>query len=210
MLQLCFNSFAAIVLLMTMFSSAYGVTVYSEAINGDLSDDGLNPTAITLTAGSNDIIGTTGGATAPNTRDYFRVTVPSNLRLVSLVERAGTQAGNVGFLGVQSGLQVTLPPTDDDRRRASRLDSLRADGERYRYPSYDGYTGKWIERLCPAARPRELCILATGQLPGYFPVRFQYLLASVPEPSACGVDDRRAFCALASFPRRDEKRRQTL
>ncbi|HEY7163270.1 MAG TPA: PEP-CTERM sorting domain-containing protein [Candidatus Binatia bacterium] len=109
MLQLCLNGVAAIALLMTMFSSAYGITVYSESINGDLSNDGLNPTVITLTAGSNNIIGTTGGDTAPNTRDYFTVFVPSNLRLVSLIERAGTQAGNVGFLGVESGTQLTLP-----------------------------------------------------------------------------------------------------
>src|ERR1051325_4021939 len=100
MLQRCLNSFAAVILLLTMFSSAYGVTVHSEAINGELSEDGLNPTAITLTAGSNDIIGTTGGATAPNTRDYFRVTVPSNLRQIgraSCRERVEVSVGGVSF-----------------------------------------------------------------------------------------------------------------
>src|SRR5215471_13597711 len=115
MLQLCLNSLAAITLVITMFSSAYGVTVYSEAVNGDLSNSGLTPTVITLAQGSNSIFGSTGADTGTNFRDYFTVSVPSNLNLISLIELAGTQAGGanggLGFLGVQAGTQVTLPTT---------------------------------------------------------------------------------------------------
>jgi len=92
-----------------MFCVGQADTIYNEAVNGDLSNDGLNPTQINVSAGSNMIIGTTGAGTAPNTRDYFTISVPGNLRLVALIEQAGTQAGNLGFLGLQSGTQVTLP-----------------------------------------------------------------------------------------------------
>src|SRR6185295_13858912 len=71
--------------------------------------DGLFPTSVPVGAGSNIISGTTGSNTAPNVRDYFTISIPANLRLISLIELAGTEAGNVGFLGLQSGSQVTLP-----------------------------------------------------------------------------------------------------
>ena len=112
MLQLCLNSLAGIALVLAMFSSAHAVTVYSESVNGDLSNNGLIPTVITLAVGSNEIFGTTGQTAGVSDRDYFTVTVPSNLKLTQLIEAAGTQAGgpsSLGFFAVQSGTQVTLP-----------------------------------------------------------------------------------------------------
>ena len=183
MLQLCLNSVAAIALFITMASNGYAVTVYSESSNGDLSNDGLNPTPITLGAGSNDIVGTTGGATAPNTRDYFTVFVPSNLRLVSLIERAGTQAGNVGFLGVESGTQVTLPTnttsaagllgwihyppaaTDTDILPTMAVAANGSSG--FVPPLGAGNYAFWLQ----------------DSSPGTFAYDFSIVLASVPEPS---------------------------
>jgi hypothetical protein len=72
----------------------------------------LNPTVITLSLGSNEIFGTTRQTAGVSDRDYFTVTVPSNLKLTQLIEEAGTQAcgpGSLGFFAVQSGAQVTLP-----------------------------------------------------------------------------------------------------
>jgi len=103
------KSLLTIVLVLTMFSVAQANTIYIESVNGELSNDGLTPTVILVNAGSNIISGTTGGSTAPDVRDYFTIFVPPNLELVSLIVLGGTQAGNVGFLGLQSGSQVTLP-----------------------------------------------------------------------------------------------------
>ena len=210
MLQLCFNSLAAIALVITMVSNGYGVTVYSEAVNGDLSNDGLNPTAIGLTAGSNDIIGTTGGGTAPNTRDYFTVTVPSNLRLVSLVERAGTQAGNVGFLGVQSGVQVTLPPTTTTAAgllgwihygpTASDVDILPTMG----IPA-NGSSG-----FVPPLGPGNYAFWLQDSSPGTFLYDFNIVLASVPEPSAAALMIMGLVALWPVFQLRAKKRRGTL
>jgi hypothetical protein len=111
MLQICSKSLLAIALVIAMFSNAHAGTVYSESINGDLSDNGLSPTAITVSVGPNIISGTTGGTipATPGFRDYFTIVIPFNLQLVSLIEVAGTQAaGNFGFLGVQHAPQVTL------------------------------------------------------------------------------------------------------
>jgi hypothetical protein len=108
MFKLCVKSLSPIALVLTMFCVGHASTIYMESVNGDLSNDGLNPTSINVSAGSNMIFGTTGGNTAPNVRDYFTIFVPANLQLVALIEQAGTQAGNLGFLGLQSGTQVTL------------------------------------------------------------------------------------------------------
>ena len=60
MLHLCLKSLAGIALALAIFSNAHAVTVYSESVSGDLSNNGLTPTAITLGLGSNEILGTTG------------------------------------------------------------------------------------------------------------------------------------------------------
>ena len=103
------KSFLVLAMVLALVSIGHADTIYTESINGDLSNDGLSPTPVTVGAGNNIISGTTGGATAPNVRDYFTISVTSGLRFVSLLELSGTQAGNLGFLGMQSGPQVTLP-----------------------------------------------------------------------------------------------------
>ena len=88
-------------------------TVYDEAVQGDLSNSGLNPTRITVTLGSNQIFGTTGYGASGIDRDYFTITVPTGLQLSSLMELAGTTTGGeagVSFLGMQAGNQVTVSP----------------------------------------------------------------------------------------------------
>jgi Ca2+-binding RTX toxin-like protein len=71
------------------------MTVYNEAINGDLSSNQNAPTAIALTAGSNTISGSTiGGGNPPGDRDFFTFTVPvgfsvSSIRLTSYSQTGG-------------------------------------------------------------------------------------------------------------------------
>lgn len=87
---------------------------WNEAINGDLSGDGLTPTALSLAAGSNAVRGTTGRASAggPVDRDYFTVTVPAGHQLSELNVLPGTLAlGDGSFIGLMAGSQFTVPPT---------------------------------------------------------------------------------------------------
>src|SRR6187551_2213783 len=105
----CSKVTVAIALVLTMYSISPADTIYLESSNGELSNDGLIPTVVPVGIGSNFIFGTTGGSTGANFRDYFTISVPETMRFVSLIEMSGTEAGNLGFLGMQSGSQVTLP-----------------------------------------------------------------------------------------------------
>ena len=87
---------------------------WNEAVNGDLSGNGLAATALTVAAGSNSVRGTTGRAFAggPVDTDYFTITVPAGHELSELTVLAGTSVlGDGSFIGLMSGSAFTVPPT---------------------------------------------------------------------------------------------------
>jgi len=87
---------------------------WDEAVDGDFSNDGLVPTAISLQPGITDVLGATGRAVTggPVDRDYFTVVVPAGFVLESLVLKDGVSVvGGGSFLGLQAGSQVTVSPT---------------------------------------------------------------------------------------------------
>ena len=65
-----------IAIALTALASAHAGVIYNEAISGDLANSGLTPTGVTVTLGSNQILGTTGGTD----RDYFTFSVPAGLQ----------------------------------------------------------------------------------------------------------------------------------
>ncbi len=86
---------------------------WNEALNGDLSGDGLAPTFISLAIGDTIVRGTTGRpfAGGPVDRDYFSFTVPAGFELSSVTVLAGTvPLVNVGFIAVMNGSSFTVPP----------------------------------------------------------------------------------------------------
>lgn len=90
-------------------ASGYAATVYNESVSGDLSNNGLAPTALVFGPGSNQVLGTTGRVTATD-RDYFTITVPVGYQIGQVVELGGTQVGDsVSFIGLEAGPQLTLP-----------------------------------------------------------------------------------------------------
>jgi len=93
------------------FASQVSATVvYNEGSSGDLSGSGLTPTSIgPLALGSNQILGTTGAVGGVTDRDYFTILIPAGLHLSAIVEGPATQSGNLSFIGLQAGPQVTLP-----------------------------------------------------------------------------------------------------
>ncbi|BBD57466.1 hypothetical protein NIES2109_02320 [Nostoc sp. HK-01] len=83
--------------------------VYNEAVNGELSGDSLNPTAVNLLDGSNQITGSTTGN--PNLdRDFFTFTIPVGYELsrINLANYVGLDGvgSNQGFLAVQTGSSI--------------------------------------------------------------------------------------------------------
>lgn len=91
-------------------STAHGAVVYDESVDGNFSNSGLSPTVVHVDLGSNLISGSTGFGAAGVDRDYFSLTVPTGAMLSSLIVLPGTTvSGDVSFIGVQRGPQVTVP-----------------------------------------------------------------------------------------------------
>ena len=96
-------------------SPAIAASTYSEGVSGDLSNNGLSPTAINLAFGNNIIEGRTGRDSAGAIdRDYFTFTLASGQALDALEILTGTTTLGFSFIGVQSGNQLTLPPSTPD------------------------------------------------------------------------------------------------
>jgi len=75
---------------------------------GGFSSTGLSPTVLTFSAGSNQIFGSNGtGATS--VRDYVSFTVSSGLLVTAINMLDTTPIGNIGFIGIEAGNQLTLP-----------------------------------------------------------------------------------------------------
>lgn len=104
---------AALGLALALLPPAHAGTVYDEGVSGDLSGSGLAPTFVTLAAGANVVIGSTGRQNGVVDRDYFTFTVPDGWQLSAVTPLAGTAtvAGGLAFIGIESGTQVTTPVT---------------------------------------------------------------------------------------------------
>lgn len=103
------NKALAALVLLSIASAANADWV--EIVDGDFSGNGLTPTLITVTAGSNIVIGTTGNAGSGIDRDYFTFTVPVGQLLTQLqLLPSTTFSGGSGFLAMQAGPQVTVAP----------------------------------------------------------------------------------------------------
>lgn len=97
---------------LALFSAGASAAGYSEKKSGDLSDDGLAPTAVKLKLGDNRISGDYGAANGVVDRDYFTFKIAEGQQLAALWVEPGTTVGlSVSFIGVQKGKQVTVPPT---------------------------------------------------------------------------------------------------
>lgn len=102
----------ALALLLLQGLQVQANSVWDEAVNGDLSNDGLAPTLLTLALGSNQLAGTVGNAGLGVDRDYFSFNVPAGADWTALLVNEGTQvSGSVSFMAVQAGPQVTVSPS---------------------------------------------------------------------------------------------------
>ena len=79
-------------------------TIYDEAVSGDLSNNQAAPTALTLTPGSNSVIGTVNGF-APGTdpQDGVSFTIPTGFVMTSYVNSKYVSTDDQGFTGFRFG-----------------------------------------------------------------------------------------------------------
>jgi hypothetical protein len=106
------SSCAALALSLLAAGPSVAAIVWDESINADLSNDGLNPTTLSVALGSNIVNGTTGDAGSGVDRDYFRFTIPVGALLTSItVQPNTTVSGSSSFIALQAGPQVTVTPS---------------------------------------------------------------------------------------------------
>jgi hypothetical protein len=78
-------------------------TIYDEAVSGDLSNDKAVPTALTLTPGSNSVIGTVSGFDNGDGQDWVSFTIPTGFVMTSYVNSKYDSTDAQGFTGFQFG-----------------------------------------------------------------------------------------------------------
>lgn len=95
---------------LTLFSFstiANAGSLHNEDIDGDLSDDGLNPTVLgELTLGTNSLKATFNAGQINPSPDYFTFTVPEGLTLTNIVLNSWESSPNfedIAFFAVQEG-----------------------------------------------------------------------------------------------------------
>jgi len=92
--------------------TAHADDAWNEAANGDLSNNGLSPTGITLNVGSNRVLGSTGNNGSGIDRDYFTFTVPAGRAVTAITLLNNTYvSGGASFIGLQAGPQITVSPS---------------------------------------------------------------------------------------------------
>lgn len=159
--------------------TAQAATGWNEALQGDLSGDGLAPTPITLASGSNLVEGTVGNPGGLGIdRDYFRVVVPAGAQLSAVLLRDGSfVSGGSAFFAVQVGPQVTTTPD------GSGIEALAA------YDHYDnGDVGANLLSVIGLGGPLSggtysFWIQETG---GVVPYSLDFVLATAPVPEPEG------------------------
>lgn len=82
-----------------------GGVVWDESADGDFSDDRLAPTAVSVSLGGNELLGTT----VRNDLDYVTFTVPEGGELSALWLRHYASEDPVAFIAVQAGSVFTEP-----------------------------------------------------------------------------------------------------
>jgi hypothetical protein len=98
--------------LLAATATAQAATVWDESTRGDLSNNGLAPTALVTTVGHNLVLGTTGNDGSGIDRDYFSFTIPAGAALTELwLLPATSVSGGASFIGIQAGPQLTVTPS---------------------------------------------------------------------------------------------------
>jgi hypothetical protein len=93
-------------------NSALAIVVHDETGDGDLSNDRLNPTSISLTQGTNSLIATS----VSGDREFVHFSIPSGQRLTEIILAAysGGLPMQRSFIAVQEGTTFTEDPDAAD------------------------------------------------------------------------------------------------
>jgi hypothetical protein len=99
-------------LVLTIAPARGGTGVWDESVDGDLSDNAAVPTPITLTVGTNVVVGSVDNPS--DTRDFITFTIPVGqaliqLRQLSYVDIPGGGPANTGYHAIKTGSTGLVP-----------------------------------------------------------------------------------------------------
>ncbi|MDX2131650.1 MAG: hypothetical protein SFY69_06335 [Planctomycetota bacterium] len=99
------RSAAILMLCVPLAAPASAGLLYNEFLQGDLSNNRFEPTAFTLTPGSNELFGVISGDNPDGSfdRDYFSFTVPAGFQLSSITLTGWASDDFAAFGGIQPG-----------------------------------------------------------------------------------------------------------
>jgi hypothetical protein len=160
---------------------AGAATVWNEAVNGDLSSNGLQPTSLAFSIGANTLLGSVGDSGQGVDRDYFSFTVPvgAALSAIKLLEPTSV-SGGASFFAIQAGPQLTVTPA------GAGADALLG---------FTHYTNDQINTdILPsilfgpvAALPGGTYSVWVQETGGPAPYGFDFILSAVPEPGGLAL-----------------------
>lgn len=104
------SALAVSVIAIALSAPASADVFHDESVDGDLSNDGLAPTAFALTLGKNSLLATS----VQGDREYVALTIPVGMSLSKIILVSYDGLDETAFIGVQAGAQFTEPPTGTD------------------------------------------------------------------------------------------------
>jgi hypothetical protein len=172
------------------------IPVFAGSVNnepgGGFSSNGLSPTVLSFSEGSNQIFGSNGSG-ASSVRDYVTFTTPAGLGISAIMMLNTTPLGSLGFIGIQAGSQLTLPTNtmtaagllgwrhyqaSDVNTDILPFMSVPANGSNgFTIMLPPGSYTLWIQDSSPGP----------GSTNGTFNYGFDVQLAQVPEPATWGT-----------------------
>lgn len=186
--------------------AAQAGTVYDESAAGDLSGSGAAPTSVTLAAGANLVLGTTGRQNGVVDRDYLSFTVPVGWQLSAITPLAGTGtvAGGLAFIGIEAGSQVNTPVTGPASTLLGWHHYAPGDVGNNILPLIGAGAGAIGFSGALGAGNYAVWIQETGT--GTVPYLMEFTLSAVPEPASAGLMLAGVLALTASAARRRSRR----
>jgi hypothetical protein len=173
--------------LLSVFSgaTAQAAISYDEGLSGDLSGSGLSPTSISLSVGSNQVLGETGrDANGAVDRDYFTFVVPTGTELISLWVLPGTTSGgarSLSFIALEEGPQVTVPIVPASAAGLLGWSHYGPDDVGEDILDDMGVAGQGAAGFVPPLPEGSYSVWVQELTPGTYPYGFDFEVKAVPE-----------------------------
>lgn len=175
------RSAAKALVLLLGSAAAHAEIVWNEADAGDLSNDRLVPTALTVSLGANTVIGTIGGGGPTTDRDYFSLVVPSGAELSAVMVNPGSGvSGSSAFFALQAGGQITATP------EGQNVGDLLGFG----HYGTDAIGTNLLAMLLPpgtSTLPAGRYSFWVQETGGVVPFDFDFVISAVPEPAPAAL-----------------------